>query len=335
MKIRDFIQRHLAAIAAAAVVTVGPLGIPATALADDPVTLKVTSQFRTGDSWDAVPELVRKTIQEKMGDKLKIRYLGGPEVIPGFEQAAALKDGTIDLLVGTSSWAASLWPMVEAYDLVAELKPWEEDEAGLSGFLERGFAKNLNAKYLGRVGGGIPVVFYTLFKPSSVKDFEGRLLRVTPLHRDAAIALGARGVTMPPPDMYAALDRGTIEGLGWPTMGLQHQGVTKIVKYRVEPGFYQQKWVVLMNMDRWNKLPAETQKQLEEVVKEVQQESHDLEWGLVEADTELEKSHGIEIVTLGTDEAAEYRKIAIDGKWNALAAQYPEEAKELGEILNR
>lgn len=335
MRLTDLIQSRLVVLATAAVAALGLAGAGTVALAADPVVLKVTSQFRTGDSWDAVPGFVRQKIQENMSDKITIKYLGGPEVISGFEQAAALKEGTIDLLVCTTSWSSALWPMIEAYDLTGDLKPWDEEPAGLTAFLERGFAKNVNAKYLGRVGGGIPVVFYTLFKPASVEDFDGRLLRVTPLHREAARALGAKGVTIAPPDMYAALDRGTIEGLGYPTMGLQHQGVTKIVKFRIEPGFYHQKWAVLVNMDAWNGMPADTQNELAALIREIQRESHDLEWGLVNADTEVEKSHGIEIVTLADAEAKRYRKLTIDGKWDALAAEYPDEAAELGKILNR
>jgi TRAP-type C4-dicarboxylate transport system substrate-binding protein len=335
MKLRELIQSRLIVLAVAAFTALGMSGAGTIALGAEPIVLKVTSQFRTGDSWDAVPGFVRQKVQENMSDKITIRYLGGPEVISGFEQAAALKEGTIDLLVCTTSWSSALWPMIEAYDLTGDLKPWDEEPAGLTAFLERGFAKQVNAKYLGRVGGGIPVVFYTLFKPASVEDFNGRLLRVTPLHREAAKALGAKGVTIAPSDMYAALDRGTIEGLGYPTMGLQHQGVTKIVKYRVEPGFYHQKWAVLVNMDTWNKMPADTQNELAALMKEIQRESHDLEWTLVNADTEVEKSHGIEIVTLADAEAMRYRKLTIDGKWDVLAVKYPDEAKELGAILKR
>ena len=40
-------------------------------------------------------------------------------------------------------------------------------------------------------------------------------------------------------------------------------------------------------------------------------------------------------MTLEDAEAQRYRKLTIDGKWDALAAKYPEEAAELGMILNR
>lgn len=317
---------------AAAFAAVLAAAVPA-AVTAEPVTLKTTSQFRVGDSWDTVPQMIRNAINERMGDKLRVHYLGGPEVISGFEQGAALRDGTIDLLVATSSWTSSLWPMIEAYDLILDQKPWDEDASGLTAFLEKGYAKHANAKFLGRDGLGVPVVFYTLFKPETVDDFRDRLIRVTPLHREAAVALGAQPVTMPPPDMYAALDRGTIDGLGWPTMGLQYQGVTKLLKYRIEPGFYQQKWAVLMNLDTWNSLSSETQDELLALIRDLQHETYDIELAQVAADTEAEKADGIEIVTLSDEEAERYRKITFEGKWSALKAANPEEAAELAEIM--
>lgn len=319
----------LTLVAVTALAVDGP-GRPATA--QQPIVLRVTSQFKVGDTYDAAAALVRKKIQDKLGDKVRIRYLGGPEVIPGFEQAAALRDGTVDMLVLTTSWAASIWPMVERFDL-SDRTPWEEREVGVFGFFEQGFAKHLNAKHLGRVGGGIPIVFYTKFKPTSVDDFKGRLLRVTPLHREAVTALGAKGVTIPPPELFAALQRGTVEGFGFPAMGLKDVGVTKLVKYRVEPAFYQQKWAVLVNQKVWNAMPADVQQRLAELVREAEREAYDLEWRLQRADTKAELEAGIQIVELSSGEADRYLKLVYDGKWKALMDKYPDEAGQLRKIL--
>ena len=50
--------------------------------------------------------------------------------------------------------------------------------------------------------------------------------------------LGANVVTTPPGEVYTALERGVVDGYGWPILGIFDLGWQEKTKYRVDPGFY-------------------------------------------------------------------------------------------------
>ena len=51
-------------------------------------------------------------------------------------------------------------------------------------------------------------------------------------------ALGATVVQTAPGEVYTALERGVVDGYGWPIAGIFDLGWHEKTKYRVDPGFY-------------------------------------------------------------------------------------------------
>ncbi|PKP84233.1 MAG: ABC transporter substrate-binding protein, partial [Alphaproteobacteria bacterium HGW-Alphaproteobacteria-2] len=67
-----------------------------------------------------------------------------------------------------------------------------------------------------------------------------------------------------PGEVYSALERGAIDGYGWPSQGVLDLGWHEQTKYRVDPGFYQVDVNFLVNLDVWNGLTDEQRAVLEE-----------------------------------------------------------------------
>ena len=168
-----------------------------------PIVIKAITAFPKNHlNNDPVPMLIQK-INERSKGRLKIEWLGGPEVIKTFDQIHALKAGTIDMLlyypfgymkpVMPEAWAKGL-------TLLAE---WEERKTGLYDVWCDIFAKRVNAKYLGRLHSLVPFSVFTNKKITKVEDFKGLKMRVMPLYIPALKALGATPVTIPPDrDLY-------------------------------------------------------------------------------------------------------------------------------------
>ena len=85
-------------------------------------------------------------------------------------------------------------------------------------------------------------------------DFTGLKIRVTPVYKDIVEALGGTTVTTAPGEVYTALERGVVDGYGWPITGIFDLGWEKVTKYRVEPAFYSVEVGVLVNLDVWKGL---------------------------------------------------------------------------------
>jgi TRAP-type C4-dicarboxylate transport system substrate-binding protein len=83
-------------------------------------------------------------------------------------------------------------------------------------------------------------------------------IRITPVYRDFFASLGANNVTMPPGEVYTALERNVVDGYGWPIGGIFDLNWQEKTKYRVDPGFYDAEVSIVMNLDAYKRLtPAQ------------------------------------------------------------------------------
>ena len=115
------------------------------------------------------------------------------------------------------------------------------------------YAQKMNAIFLARLVDNNPFHLY-LNKPIDKADLTGLKLRITPVYRDFFQALGATVVQTAPGEVYTALERGVVDGYGWPITGIFDLGWNEKTKYRVDPGFYTAEVSVLVNKATWDKL---------------------------------------------------------------------------------
>src|SRR5213080_2430755 len=122
------------------------------------------------------------------------------------------------------------------------------------------YAEKMNAIFLARHSDNNPFHIY-LTKPIEKADLTGLKIRITPVYRDFFQALGATVVQTAPGEVYTALERGVVDGYGWPITGIFDLGWNEKTKYRVDPGFYTAEVSVLVNKATWDKL-SDAQKEV-------------------------------------------------------------------------
>ena len=54
------------------------------------------------------------------------------------------------------------------------------------------------------------------------------------------------------PEVYTALERGVVQGYGWPLWGINDFGWEKLTKIRIDPGFYNVVVNILMNKPEYD-----------------------------------------------------------------------------------
>jgi TRAP-type C4-dicarboxylate transport system substrate-binding protein len=86
-------------------------------------------------------------------------------------------------------------------------------------YMAKLYEQKLNAILLARHIDNNPFHVY-LTKPISKPDLTGLKLRITPVYRDFFQALGATVVQTAPGEVYTALERGVVDGYGWPITGI-------------------------------------------------------------------------------------------------------------------
>jgi TRAP-type C4-dicarboxylate transport system substrate-binding protein len=94
---------------------------------------------------------------------------------------------------------------------------------------------------------GVGYVFQVRGKPSELSYFKNKKIRSIPLYDPILEALGAVPVTTSPAEAYTAMERGVVDGLGWPDIGLLDFKFYEQAKFIMAPTFYQLRTAHLIN----------------------------------------------------------------------------------------
>jgi len=290
-----------------------------------PIILKAVTAFpKTHLNNDPVPAFV-DAVNKRAQGRLKIEWLGGPEVSASFDQIHAIKAGTIDMnLYYPWAYMKSLMPEAEAQGL-SELAAWEERKSGLFELWEEIFAKRVNAKYLGRLHSLVPFMVFCNKKTEKVEDFKGLKIRVMPLYIPFMKALGASPVTMPPTDIYTGMERGVVDGFMWPKVGMISWGLQEVTKFIIIPGVFQMEPATMINLDRWKKIPKDLQDLLSEVIQDHEYIGSMRNFMILDKEEKVREKAGMKIIQLPPGEAEKFVKTAYDMTWEEVlksAAEY-------------
>lgn len=277
-------------------------------------------------------DLVKKNVARQYPGELKINYTGGPEVVPNREQVEALRNGIVDMVFTTDGYYTSALPEVNALSLT-KIKPWEERARGVNSFLNKGHETKLNTFYLGRMGSGIPFALH-LNKPITKADLSGLKIRCSPTHINFLKKLGAHPLVIPPPDVYTALERGLADGFIWPAGLIRDWGWHEVTQYIVTTNFYMAVNVVLVNKNKWQKLPAHLQTLL--IKTQEQAEHYAVERGQAHVEKEFAafKQQGIQFIDLPADDAKKFEQTAYTELWNIVIKKAPENGPRLKEMVS-
>ena len=258
---------------------------------------------------------------------VQIEFVGGPEAISTFDQPEAVRAGVIDMIYGPASYYPGLVPETDAL-VGSNVTPMEKRANGGIDLLNQIHQEKMNVYYLGHPDGGIQFHIYMTEEPQvkddGLPDMSGVKLRGAPIYREFFTDyLGATFVQVNVPEVYTALERGTVDGLGWPSIGVMDLSWDKFLKYRIDPGYFQTDLSILVNLDKWNALSEEAKQLLQDTAIEWEQESYELlQAQRAEEDAEMKK-RGMQVVELAPAAAEAYLNAAYDEAWSRLKERDP------------
>jgi TRAP-type transport system periplasmic protein len=260
---------------------------------------------------------------------VQINYIGGPRAMPPFEVGNAVRTRVVDIANVTGAFYSNLVPESDAFKLLG--KPMSEQRRnGTWEYLDQLHNQKLNAHYLARQFHNVPFHIY-LNKKLDKLDFTGLKIRVTPVYRDIVQALGGTPINTAPGEVYTALERGVVDGYGWPVTGIFDLGWDKVTKYRLEPGFYTVEVNVLVNLDVWKGLTEAQRKLLSEAA--LWLEGLDVENdGVIKSERDRQAKAGIEPLDFGPAEAKRFTELANNVAWETVIKRAPEIGAKLRQL---
>ena len=263
---------------------------------------------------------------------LQIRIVGGPEAVPADGQAQAVKNGVLDLAAIPPAYYKSA--MVEGdAQILSDMTLAEQRMSGAYAMLSGIAGERMNALYLTTYGIGVPFHLYVTKDMAVAKpeDLSGLRFRGQPNYNAIFKHYGIAGVNIAAPEVYTALERGTVQGYGWPLWGINDFGWEKLTKMRVDPGFYNVVNTVLMNKSKYDQLTPAQRKVLDDAV--VWFENDDVRYTAdkTKETLDLQAKAGIKPVNFGPD----WKKTAVSLYWDDLKKLSPDVIAKLQPLLTK
>jgi TRAP-type C4-dicarboxylate transport system substrate-binding protein len=295
------------------------------------VTLRAVTAFAEKTTYSRPFEKFIEQVNAEGKGIIQINYIGGPKAMPPFEVGNALKAGVVDIANTTGAFTTNVMPESDAWKLTE--RPMSElRKNGGYDYMAKLYAERMNAIFLARLVDNNQFHLY-LNKPISTPDLTGLKIRITPVYRDFFQALGATVVQTPPGEVYTSLERGVVDGYGWPITGIFDLGWHEKTKYRVDPGFYTVEVSILVNKTTWDKL-TDAQKAVLRKAAERGEAEAAAEFGAENAkDTKRQADAGIQTIKFDGAVAEAYRAKAYQAGWDGVIKQSPEHGPKIKEFF--
>jgi TRAP-type C4-dicarboxylate transport system substrate-binding protein len=297
------------------------------------VTLRVGSAFAENISYVIRMQQMFDKINKEGKGTLQLNFIGGPKAIPPFEIGNAVKTGVIDMALTSGTFYTNLMPEADALKM-AQMPMSEQRKNGAFELINEIWARKANMYYLGRMGELQPFYLY-LTKKIDKPDLTGLKLRITPVYRDFFQALGATVINTAPGEVYTALERGVVDGYGWPLTGLFDQNWQKMTKYRVEPGFYNGEVSLVMNLDSWKKLNPKQRELLQKHMSAIEAENPAYWKKNTEDEIKRQDQAGIQAIRFDAATSKQYLDKAYESGWAGLIKNSPDYGPKLKQVLTK
>jgi len=255
-------------------------------------------------------------VNEQGEGVIRIRVLGGPEVIGLSQQPDAARNGVVDMAYTAASFYAGRIPERDAL-ISSNTNAVHARKSGGIDLLNEIHQKKMGVYYLGWFDSGVKYNLYTINEPKTNADggldMSGMRLRSNPVY-DAFFTdyLQVQPISLPTTDVYSALERSVVDATGWTQIGMKDLNWDKFLNYRVDPAFYSTDMGVIVNQKSWNGLSDEAKNILQKVAIEHERKSAEAFSDLSNEQQMALEDNGMKPFVLSDKVAAQYLKAAQD-----------------------
>jgi TRAP-type C4-dicarboxylate transport system substrate-binding protein len=317
---------HTVAIAVAILLALAPAAVA------QEVTLKVVSAFPENSLYvKRLETWIAKANDEGKG-VLRLNFIGGPKAVPTFEVGNAVRTGVVDVAMTTGAFYTNVFPESDALKLT-RMPVAEQRTNGVVDFINRVWNQKGNMQYLARIVEHQAFHLY-LTKKIDKPDLTGLKIRITPVYRDFFTALGATVMQTAPGEVYTALERGVVDGYGWPIGGIFDLNWQEKTKYRVDPGFYDAEVSLIANLDTWKRLTPAQRDHLAKQARALEAQNDFWKTYTVE-ETRRQQQAGIETIKFEGAQAQQYLDKAYEAAWASVLKASPEHGARMRELFSK
>jgi TRAP-type C4-dicarboxylate transport system substrate-binding protein len=210
-------------------------------------------------------------VKSRTNGMVEITYHPGGTLLSPVKMYVGVTTGIADLGFSHTAYTRGRFPVTEVLDLPQGYPSGYVAVQVSNDFYEKFKPKEWDNVHVLYFASSPPLVLHTNKKPvKTMADMAGLKIRATGQMAEVLKALGAAPVPLQMPDVYESLKRGVIDGVTVDLSPLKYWKFAEVIKYTTASwrlgttyAFY-----FIINKNKWDKLPPEAQKVMNEVAME-------------------------------------------------------------------
>ena len=250
-----------------------------------------------------------------------------------FQQPGAVRKGVVDMTCTPAAFYARTIPENEAISTSNSSPAAVRANGGIK-MIDALHQKYFNAKYLGWTGSGGRFRIYLKnppkFNAQGLPDLSGVKMRDNPIYGAFLRALKASTHPMASTQVYAALEKGVVDGSPWATIGLIGLKWDKFLRFGLTPEFYQTDIGWIINLDKWKSLSPKEQKMLQDIVIEHEGAARAKLEAAAADETKKLKAGGMKFDKVPN--GAGYLKLAVDSAYGRMTERLKKAGRSTADV---
>ena len=276
-------------------------------------TIKFAFQNQKGHPQAEGAQKFADLLKEKSGGQMTVRLFPGGTLGGDVQTLSALQGGTVEMTVLNAGLLVGVDKDFGLVDLPFLFDTPQQADAVMDGPFGQALTGQLPAKGLVGLGYwelGFRQLTNNRRAINKVDDIAGLKVRVvqSPVLIDLFNALGANAVPMPFPEVYGALENGTVDGQENPFPNILASKLYEVQKHMAVTRHVYNPQVVMVSKKAWDKLNADERK----VVQEAAVEARDFQRATSRTTSDAAlaelKKLGVQVTELSPEETAKLRE---------------------------
>ncbi|NWG03469.1 MAG: TRAP transporter substrate-binding protein [Syntrophaceae bacterium] len=251
-----------------------------------------------------------KEIEKRTGGKVQITVFPGGTLTPADKCYDGVVKGISDIGFSVMAYTRGKFPLTEVSDLPMGMKTGLVATKVINDYFKKFKPKEFDEVKVMYLHGHGPGIIHSKKEIKTLGDLKGVKIRCTGMAAKIVQALGATPVAMPMGETYDALSRGVVDASMSPQEALQGWKWGEVVKFTIENfgSSYSTGMFVVMNKDKWNSLPPDIQKIIEQVNEEYIEKQGKVWDEIDKAGRDYTIARGNKIISLSADEDRKWEK---------------------------
>jgi TRAP-type transport system periplasmic protein len=208
-----------------------------------------------------------KEVEKRTNGTVKVQTFPGGTLLPAKNIFDGVITGTADIGNFAMSYQPGRFPVSEAVDLPLGFTSAKAASLALFDLIEK-YPKEFEKVKLLTLFTCPPADFMTTKPVKSLKDLKGMELRVSGTGADAVKRLGGIPIAMPQSETPEALQKGVVKGVVSSMEILKDFNFAAYCPYATDTNLFVVTFAVVMNKDKWNAMPPDVKKVLDDLRRE-------------------------------------------------------------------